>query len=240
MKRFYIAAVAGLCAVAPVRAQQGGVLAPTVPVVPSPALHNGSLVAPGGAEPWGGTGSRLFGRGTWSPIRSPVGAGDPVYTGYATPPLPAGIGGAPCDSAGGAPARGMCWERLKAWLCFHPTKTELPKLRPAPYVQPLQGMFGCTSGAGCVTCAGGAAPAAPQPLLVPAPMAAPAGSAGAVRMPPRGPQGYAVPTVWQNQTAAAPTSVGVTGARFATPDTRTGQKPAQGPVVTTGYRTAPK
>jgi hypothetical protein len=61
MKRLYIAAVAGLCAVGSAGAQDGG-LAPTAPVVPAPVLQHG-----GPAD-----GRRPFTSGAWSPVRSPV------------------------------------------------------------------------------------------------------------------------------------------------------------------------
>ncbi|HEY1191044.1 MAG TPA: hypothetical protein VGE74_25650, partial [Gemmata sp.] len=123
MKRFYIAAIAGLCAVAPGRAQDG-TLAPTAPVVPPPVLQNGSVVAPDGAT-WGPSTPRLFSKSTWSPVRNPVVPGELNSVAY--PPLPSSIGTAPCGPAGCGAAScgrgGFNWERLKAWLCFHNTPT---------------------------------------------------------------------------------------------------------------------
>lgn len=240
MKRFYIAAVAGLCAVGSAGAQEGA-LAPTVPVVPPPVLQNGSLVAPAGGA-WGTSGPRLFARTTWSPVRSPVVAGDMGYTapaaGYAVPPLPPDVGtatGAPgaCGPAGCGHARGgMSWDRLKAWLCYHPSKTELPRMQPAPYVTSTQGLFSCTSGAGCgsgYSAFGSAGPQQPPFAAPPPPMMTPPGGAGAVVMPPRGTQGLIQPT-WQGRTTPAPTDPGVAGYRFAQP----------GPVVNAGYRSGQK
>lgn len=222
MKRLYLAAFAGLCAVSSLRAQDG-YLAPTAPVVPPPMLHNGSVVAPAGS--WGGGGP--FARHNWSPVRSPVVPADAAY-----------IGQAPCGPAGCGPQR-SCLERLKAWLCFQYTPTELPKLRPTPYTTPIQGLFGCSSSTGCTSCAVGGYPAAvpvgqpmppaPAPLQMPAPMKPPAG-AGAVLMPPRGTQGTA--TAW----ATAPTEFGT----VKTTSSQSWQKPAQAPVVNTGYRVPQK
>ncbi len=232
MKRLYLAAVAGLCSVVPLSAQEGA-LAPTAPVVPAPVLQNGSLVSPSGGNGWG-AGSRPFAPAKWSPFRNPATASvtDPVVPsaaayGHALPPLPAGVSGveaASCGPAGCGQAgrsRG-CWEHLKAWLCYHPSKTDLPKCRPTPYVTPLQGMFPCTSVAGCTTgCAVGTpvyGQPQPVPQGLPMPQPVPPGAtAGAVMMPPRGQQGTATlqPT-WQGRTTPA--------AQFAA-------KPATGPTT---------
>lgn len=216
MKRLYLAAVAGLWSVAPLSAQEGA-LAPTAPVVPAPALQNGSLLAPaGGTGGWGAGGSRTMALTKWSPFRNPAtaSASDPVAPsaagyGHPLPPLPAGVGDGPCGTSGCGHAgrERVGWDRVKAWLCYHPSKTELPKLRPTPYVTPLQGMFGCTSAAGCAAgCASGAPVSGqPQPQGQPMPQPVPPGTgAGAVAMPPRGPQGIALQPTWQGRTPPAP------------------------------------
>ncbi len=239
MKRFYIAAVALLCAVGFAHAQDGA-LAPTVPVVPPPMLQNGNLVAPSGGM-WGASGPRLFSRTTWSPVRSPVVAGDmnptAPATGYPMPPMPAGIGGADglCGAARCGLARGgLNWDRMKAWLSYRPSKTELPKLQPTPYVPPLQGMFSCASGSDCVSRNG----SPQQPAFTPPapPMMTPPASAGAVVMPPRGTQGAVVQPTWQGRTVPAATDAGIAGYRFAQPENKAAQKPALGPVVSAAYR----
>ncbi|MDY3559010.1 hypothetical protein R5W23_006200 [Gemmata sp. JC673] len=211
MKRLYLAAVAGLCAVVPVGAQERA-LAPTAPVVPPPSLHNGSLVAPAGA--WGGGGGMLS-RSSWAPGRELAGTSDRAYLGA--------VAGVPCGPAGCGTAepRRSCLERIKSWLCFQYTPTELPKMRPTPYVTPIQGLLGCSSGAGCAPCGttGGGYPSGqpvPQPTPLPVPMKPPAG-AGAVLMPSRGTQWMIAPT------------------EFGTAKTTTAQG-APGPVVNTGYR----
>ncbi|MBP3958865.1 hypothetical protein J8F10_26765 [Gemmata sp. G18] len=262
MKRFYIAAMAGVCCVAPVGAQDGW-LAPTAPVVPPPVLHNGSLVAPAGGA-WGGSGSRMFARTTWSPVRSPVVAG---YTeapaapapGYTVPPLPPGIGGGygacgptSCGPVGCESGRERtCWDRMKAWLCFQPSKTELPKMRPTPYVTPIQGLFGCTSATGCASACGGAYAGGysspgqpgysqPAPPMQPQPMP-PGMGAGAVMMPARGTQGPAVQPTWQGRVVSTPSEQPApAGYKYAQPDYRAAQQPAQGPIVNTGYRSGQK
>ncbi|VTR90789.1 unnamed protein product [Gemmata massiliana] len=253
MKRFYIAAVAGVCCVAPVGAQDGW-LAPTSPVVPPPALQNGNLVAPAGGA-WGG-GSRMFSRTTWSPVRSPVVAGyssAPISAapGYAVPPLPPGVGAgySACGPVGCGPVgcerERPCWERMKSWLCFQLTPTELPKMRPAPYVGPIQGLFSCTSGGGCATGCGATYAGGynspvqptynvPAPLQQPQPMQ-PGAGAGAVMMPARGTQGAAVQPTWQGRVVSTPSDPALAGYRYTQPDYRTVQQPAQGPIVTTGY-----
>ena len=173
MKRLYLAAVAGLWSVAPLPAQEG-VLAPTAPVVPAPTLHNGALLAPaGGAGGWGAGGSRVMPLAKWSPFRNPATASatDPVApaAGYAhpLPPLPAGVGGADAscgpNGCGHAGRERLGWDRVKAWLCYRPSKTEMPVLRPTPYVTPLQGMFACTPAGGCATGCASGPPAYGQP-----------------------------------------------------------------------------
>lgn len=190
MKRLYIAALAGLCAAGPAGAQDAG-LAPTAPTVPPPVL-----------QPGAGAGSA---RNLWSPLRSPV-APDAGYV------VPAGA----CGPAGCAPDNRACWERVKAWLCFNYSPSGLPKMRPAPYVTPIQGLFGCSSGSGCATpcgagggAAGGNYPVQPPPVI-PAPpqMPAPARPAGTGLMPPRGSGGAAVaaPTTWTTPPAVVPAS----------------------------------
>ncbi len=241
MKRLYIAAVAGLCAVAPVRAQDGS-LAPTSPVVPAPMLQNGSLVAPGGG--WGQGGSRMFASNNWSPLRSPVVAGDPLG-GYTIPPLSTDA----CGPTGCAPARGgMGLDRVKAWLCYRPSPSGLPKLQPAPYVTPLQGMFGCTSAAGCATgyaTGNGAHPQQhpggyPLPLPQTMPMNPPIPpAAGAVMMPPRGVQGMALQPTWQGRVTPMQPDAAVAGYRLPAPENKAAQKPTQGPIVNTGGFTRP-
>lgn len=222
MKRLFIAAVAGLCAVGSAGAQDGG-FAPTTPVVPPPVLHNGSLVTPGGG--------RLFAANNWSPLRSPVVAGGPA-SGYTVPPLAGGT----CGPTGCATGRGgFSLDRLKAYFCYQPTPTGLPKLQPAPYVTPLQGLFGCSSAGGCTTgCAVGAyAPANyaypqqpgayPQPMPMNPPVAP---GAGAVLMPSRGVAGAALQPTWQGRvTPMQADASGVAGYRL----------PALEPVVNTGY-----
>ena len=166
MKRLYLAAVAGLWSVAPLPAQEG-TLAPTAPVVPAPTLQNGALQAPGGTG-WGAGGSRVMPLTKWSPFRNPATASatDPVAPAAAyshpLPPLPAGVSGAETSATCGPTGCGHagrqrgCWEQVKAWLCYRPSKTDIPTWRPTPYVTPLQGMFACTPAAGCAT---GCAPA---------------------------------------------------------------------------------
>src|SRR5436190_1819791 len=53
-----------------------------------------------------------------------------------------------------APNR-SCWARVKAFLCYHESPTDIPTCRPTPYVTPLMGMFPCTGAAGCGTGCGG-------------------------------------------------------------------------------------
>lgn len=235
MNRLYIAAVAGLCAVAPVRAQERP-LAPTAPVVPAPMLQNGSVVAPVGVA-WAPGVARPFANNTWSPVRSPVVAGDSVYTGS----LP--VAGAACGPTGCGPAGcgrdGLSWDRLKSWLCFNYSPSGLPKRTPTPYITPLQGLFSCSSGAGCAPCAAngpallGPAPVglppAPAPMQMPVPMKPP-GTAGAVLMPPRGATGAPAPAAWQNP-AAAQTDFGTV---------KGSANPRPVPVVPAGYRVPQK
>jgi hypothetical protein len=276
MKRLLVL-VAGLSSFAQVRAQEG-TLAPTVPVVPAPVVQNGNLTPAGGNGGWGAsTGPRLPAFSRWSPFRNPATAsvGEPVGTpsgyGYPVPPLPAGVGGADgrcgpggCAPTGCAPGRarghdGSCWEKLKNWLCYHPTKTELPKLCPTPYYTPLQGMFPCTPGgcgAGCGTCAGGYAPGQPwfvypgapappppPPMQPPVPpgtgaRANPGSGAGtsaaAVTFPPRGVQGAAVAPTWQGRVAPMPATPGIAGYRFAAPEAVAAPPSLPGTVVPTG------
>jgi hypothetical protein len=253
MKRLYLAAVTGLWAATPVSAQEGA-LAPTAPVVPTPVLQNGSLLTPsGGSGSWGtSSGPRLFTASKWSPFRNPATASatEPLapsavtYGHSSLPPLPAGVGGydGQCGTAGCAPKRDRsCLDHLKAWLCYQPSKTELPKLRPTPYVTPLIGMFPCvpgpSCGTGCATanCAPNGhphvtAPGQPMSPAMPPPIP-PAAGAGAVMMPPRGVQGAMIAPTWQGRTTPAPSAPGIAGYRFATPESHSGAKPAPGPVV---------
>ncbi|MBN9119751.1 MAG: hypothetical protein J0I06_11440 [Planctomycetes bacterium] len=258
MKRWYLVAVVavGLCPVA-ARAQEG--LAPTVPVVPAPVLQNGNVLTPSGGSGWGATGSpRLFSVAKWSPFRNPATASPveptayaPAYVPTTLPPLPSGVGAyAPegncgpggCDRPGRSRS---CWARIKAFLAFHDSPTELPTCRPTPYITPLQGMFPCTSvpycGAGCAdgSCGIGVPangqpvygqpqplPYAPQGQPMPQPVVPPGTTAGPVVMPPRGMQAGPVQPTWQGRVV---------------PASAVSAKPTNGPVVPTGYRyPAPK
>jgi hypothetical protein len=256
MKRFWLAAVAVLCSFAQLSAQEG-TLAPTTPIVPAPVFNNGKLLAPAGGNAWGSGDSKLFSRTTWSPVRNPVVPADggnfmpAPATGYSPmPPLPqhGGLDGK-CGTPGCGTVRdGMSWDRLKAWLCYQPSKSELPKLRPAPYVTPLQGMFPCVSANGCNTGCGttsGAhypamqSPAMPMPGVQPMPKPMPpAIGASPVVMPPRGTAGMVTqPTVqptWQGRTAPATSGTGIAGYRFATPENRNAAQ-LPGTVIRTGY-----
>ena len=192
MKRLYLAAAVAVWSCGPVAAQNGG-LAPTTPVVPAPALHNGSLHTPAG-------GVRLFAPGKWLPTRDAVAP--------ASHTLPAGVSDAACASGGCNVRSGSersCCDKLKAWLTYHPTNTDLPRLRPTPYITPLLGMFPCSSGPGCTTgCATGGCttgqpvygvPAYGQPTPYTPPMPTP--------MPPRGMQGSMVAPTWQGRATPA-------------------------------------
>ena len=255
MKRYLIAAVAvSLGAGGAARAQDGG-LAPTAPVVPTPILQNGNVLTPsGGTAPWAGSGSpRMFSSTRWSNRGNA--AGDPTMQmapsgyAYALPPLPAGVGSvnAACGTGGCAPGNrgGLNWNRLKAFLSYHPSRTNIPTWQPTPYITPLQGMFPCSSAAGCTTgCAPGGYPygqqpygqqpyyGQPQPNTPPMAQPMPPGSAGAVTMPSRGTQGIAVPPTWQGRTQPAPATPGIAGYRFA--------QPTPGPVVNTAYKYPPQ
>lgn len=262
MKRWYLAAVAGLCSIAPASAQEG-TLAPTAPVVPAPVVQNGNLLNSGG-----GVGSRPFSLAKWSPLRNPATANttEPIMPSAATygqmvpPPAVVGAPDGSCGpggcGAGGCGAGGRdrsCWSKLKAWMTYHPSNTDLPRCRPTPYVTPLIGMFPCTpyGGAGCATGCGAAGygdptgrawpppPPVGQPISPPQPYntqpmpqpSTPGSGAGAVTMPPRGSLGYVQPT-WQGRVTPAPAGTGIAGYRFATPEN---------PVVTTGLKVpAPK
>lgn len=193
-RKLWLAAVAGLVACGTGAAQDGR-LAPTAPIVPAPVLANGAVRAPA-AGTWGNGGGRLF-ASNWSPLRSPVTAGASALPtgsagGIVVPPPPPGVpvGPAGCEP-GCAPGRDRsCWTKMKAWLGYAPSKSDLPKLNPTPYTTPLYGMFPCAP-AGCATCAGAvpaAAPGAPaqppQPPMMTPPV--PPKVAGAVTLPPRG------------------------------------------------------
>lgn len=246
MKRWYlVAAVAGLWSFAPLSAQEGS-LAPTAPVVPTPVLQSGKLIAPSGSGNWG-TSSRQFALTKWSPFRNPATASatEPVSPSAAnyvhpTPPTPVGGGDGSCGPGGCGGRERVGWDRVKAFLCYHPSKTELPKLRPTPYVTPLIGMFPCSSApnGGCATANGtyGQPLGPPQPYMPQPqpgqPMTQPVPpTAGAVMMPPRGTQGTAIQPTWQGRVTPAPADPGLAGYRFTAP----------GPVVNTGLKVpAPK
>jgi hypothetical protein len=245
MKRFVLVAVAGLCSAAPALAQQGP-LAPTSPVVPAPVLQNGSVLNSSTGKPGG---ARLLPALKWSPLRSPV-SGSPADAaapppGYVPVVPPAGAGPAagvalppgPCPDGSCAPGHGRsCWQRLKTWLCFQYSPSDLPKFQPTPYITPLQGLFPC---AGC-GCGGGlGAPPAPlrpwppvavpqplppgaEPVTPPMPQPTPPGAnplpapmplpTGAGFMPPRGTSGGAVAPA--GLLRAAPVSVNPTGSGY--------------------------
>jgi hypothetical protein len=272
MKRFVIAALAAGLWSASARADDGA-LAPTAPVVPVPVVQDGKLL--GGPETWSGRagGTRLLSASRWSPFRSSTAAtADPMMTEpvppgpvvgpatpapYHLPPLPAEVGGADgmCGTAGCGPTgcgrarRGLDLARLKAWLCFHYSPTDLPKCRPTPYVTPLLGMFPCTPYACHPGCAPGGcgfvppppgAPALPPhqtpPQQMPPPMPPPQPGTG-VTMPLRGTQGATVLPTWQGRAPAATSGdTGIRGYRFAAPESPVA-KPALGPVVNTSFKT---
>lgn len=277
MKRLFFAAVAGLCSFAPLRAQEG-TLAPTVPVVPAPVLQNGGVINPaGGKGGWGASNTpRLFSAPKWSPFRSPVAAGAiepalPPTTVQPMPPLPAGVGGvdglcgtgncktANCN-AGGCGHDRSCWQKLKAWLTYHPCKTELPKCQPTPYITPLQGMFPCTANCnyGCGSSCGNALLAG-QPLSAetsprrtpptgsstisqPLPTPNPVASAAPVMMPPRGVQGNAmVPALQARTTPMQVNNPAVAGYRFAAPEANVWKPaPQTNTIVNTSARVPQK
>jgi len=245
MKRWYLAAVAGFWSFAPLSAQEG-TLAPTAPMVPAPVLQGGSPGSPtgNGSSGAGTGGSRAFSMTKWAPFRSPATASttEPMATSAATygQPLPANVvaAGGACGAGGCSPIDGhrhdrMSWAHLKAWMCYHPSNTELPRCRPTPHVTSLQGSFPCSSvGGGCGTgCASGCA-AAPVVLSggQPMPQPAPSGAGAVGTMPPRGSQGGAVPTTWQTRTTPAPATPGVAGYRYAT-------IPTASAIVPTGLQT---
>jgi hypothetical protein len=240
MKRLYlVAAVASLCSVTQLRAQEG--LAPTAPVVPAPVLQNGNLQTPSSGNGWGGGGSpRLLPTAKWSPFRNPATASavEPTAPAYipALPPLPAGLSGAEanCGPAGCAPGRDRsCWARVKAFLTYSPSPTDIPTCRPTPYVTPLIGMFPCTSSAGCGSIGYASEgirygvpsdrqpppyvpPTMPQPQPVPT-----VTTAGAVVMPSRGMPGRPVQPTWQGRVV---------------PESAVTAKPAPGTIVPTGFK----
>jgi hypothetical protein len=256
MNRWYLVAAvaAGLWLGTPVLAQEG-TLAPTAPVVPAPVLQNGNLMAPAsGSSSWGpSSGPRMLSLSRWSPFRNPATASvtEPTTPSAVTynptlPPLPAGVGGAtgacgPNGCAVGGRVRGRdrsCWECFKRWVCYHPSNTGLPILRPIPYSPPLMGLYPCTGVGNCgVGCAGGdcavgqplpgqlqpPVPSGP-PMLSPT---SPAAGAGAVMMPARGTLGSAYPTTWLTSGQSDPS---LSRNRYATPDSQ---------VVPSGYRYTP-
>jgi hypothetical protein len=69
-------------------------------------------------------------------------------------------------------------------------------------------------------------------------MPMPGTSAGPVVMPPRGVQGAAVAPTWQGRTTPAPVNPGVSGFRYATPESAKVAKPATlpGTIVNTGLK----
>ncbi len=146
MRRFVFVAVAGLCSTVPTFAQESGYLAPTAPVVPAPVLHNGSVLNSSTGKP--GV-SRFLASPKWSPLRSPVTASSTGATalppGY-VPTQDAGMvvsAGSCPDGRCGSRHGHSCWQRLKTWLCFRYSSSDVPKFQPTPYVTPLQGMFPC-------------------------------------------------------------------------------------------------
>lgn len=201
MKRKLLAAALAGLAVCGAVVSQDGRLAPTAPIVPPPVLSNGSVRAPAAGN-WGGNG-RVFATNNWSPLRSPVAPASaevppvPAHSGYAVsqPPTHGGACAPSCSPASCGRDR-SCWDKFKAWAGFAPCKTDLPRLQPTPYVTPLQGMFTCTTPAGCAPCGTGhAAPAhAPTPgPVMPTPM--PPKVAGPVVLPPRAQPGALPGTV---------------------------------------------
>ncbi|MCS6865386.1 MAG: hypothetical protein RMJ56_01025 [Gemmataceae bacterium] len=237
MKRFLIAVLTSCCTFS-VALAQTGMLAPTVPVVPSPVLQDGRIQNPGDSRRWHATTTpRLF-SANWSPFRNPVVASPSAgqlasaypYHGYTLPPLPAGVsdpgvvGDARAVSAApvGTPVaeshrskNGWCWERIRAWICYRPSKSDLPKLNPVPYTTPLQGMFPCVSVGGAGPCCHpGSYPAIPSspmlppgypaPLPMPAPMPKPGSSDSPPGvMPTRGVSGAALHPALSGRTHAA-------------------------------------
>jgi hypothetical protein len=200
-RKLWAAAVAGLVACGAVVSQDGR-LAPTAPIVPAPVMSSGGVRAPAAGN-WGNGEKRLFASNNWSPLRSPVAPAaaevppPPAHGGFAPPP-PAAHGGS-CAPAGCGPTGcgrdRSCWDKFKAWLGYAPSKTELRKLQPAPYVTPLQGMFYCSTPAGCAPCGTGhatpvyGAPAVPPPApgpVMPTPM--PPKVAGPVTVAPAAPR----------------------------------------------------
>ncbi|MCI0701005.1 MAG: hypothetical protein L0241_07975 [Planctomycetia bacterium] len=280
MKRLVIAAVAvSLWLVDSARANDG-MLAPTAPVVPAPFLQDGKLIGNPGSWSGPARNSRMvFSPTRWFSTREtalstqigsdapPALPTPPVVTTpqYALPALPNGVGGPDGNCGQGqcqtskCRTRGLSCERLKAWLCYHPSKTELPKFHPTPYITPLQGMFLCSSwngcGSGCGTGGFGYLPPVIQPQPPPGPPMPPptppsppmqppemlppqppgVGGAGAVVMPPRGLRGASVLPTWQGRTPSVSASEsGIPGYRFATP--HISAKPSVGPVVNTVYK----
>jgi hypothetical protein len=222
MKRFFFAAVAGLASFAPLAAQEG-TLAPTVPVVPAPVVQNGNLINPAGV---GSTRQPFFTMPKWSPLKSPVSTTNtadvpappkanppltspamPPYSKYTQPiPHPTGTVDAPCGLGGcttGGCTTGRdrsCWAHFKAWLCYAPSKSDLPKCQPTPYHTPLQGMFPCTPscgyGCGNGNCTG-QYPAVMQQPVPTQPMAPPMGQ-------PNPPQKMPAPRPLTTPTVPAP------------------------------------
>lgn len=270
--KWAIAAVAGFCSLGPVMAQEG-VLAPTSPVVPAPVIQGGKLINPsGGQGSWGASNtSQMFSAPRWSPFRNSVSAtatdpvapmvslapGAPIPGAPIPPPPVVGVGtpNGSCE-AGGCGSDGrvrskMSWSRLKAWMTYHHSNTDLPRFHPTPYVTPLMGMFPCPGGGygGCGSCANGSYPAygppvgpangvpsaapptgyplgQPQPYL-PQPMPQPGSvgrsGAGPVMMPQRGVQGAALTPTWQGRITPMPASnPGIAGYRFAAPESFNG------------------
>ncbi len=140
MKRFVIAALAAGLWAGAAQAQQGGVYASTVPAVPAPVVANGEVQNPGGFRP--AFGSRVAAATKWlsggtsatageaAPLPPPTPLPGGAGYGYPVPPPPMVAGGpdGSCGPAGcGRPPRGFSWDRVKTWLCFSPSPTDIPK-----------------------------------------------------------------------------------------------------------------
>jgi hypothetical protein len=233
-------------------------------------VQDGKLINPaGGRGTWGATtGPRLLSFSRLTSGRASTTVMEPVAPAYSQPlpPLPPGVGGPDgrCGAGGCAPAGhgrardGFCWDRLKAWLCYAPSKSDLPKCKPTPYITPLQGMFPCVPGAyGCGACANGQygpnghypagqplPPPMPQPGAQPPPnpMPLPAGtSAGAVLMPQRAAQAAPPAPTYQGKATPAAVSARIPGYRFASPESRSLTRPfALPPVENTSAKVSEK
>jgi hypothetical protein len=237
MKRFFLVAVAALCFYPAVQGQEGA-LAPTAPVVPAPWITSGNSLPPSGGYPLGsGTtpGQRSYSLTRWSPFRNPATpvSNDPAtiipaYHGAPVPTAPTAASGTDascsktCGPSGCGRAHRGCLEKMKQWLCYHDSNTELPKMHPTACFVPLQGMFPCP--AGCSSCADWSnslehpfprVPPRPEPVPpTPSPMQQPTQvggrylGAGSVTMPPRGTQGLASTPYAQTRYTQQPTAIG--------------------------------